>query len=103
MDRVANIMNGLGRNWVSGFWVFLVAYFAFHAFQGDNSIYALKNLQAQEVELQALADYTRQRRQFLELKTSALSRRSVDPDMLEEQVRKKLGFAHQDEVIIMLQ
>lgn len=96
-------MHGMGRNWVAGFWVFLVAYFAYHAFHGDNSIHALKILQVQERELTALSQDVHGRRVYLEIKTAALSRKSVSPDMLEEQVRAKLGFTHPDEVIIMMQ
>ncbi len=96
-------MQGMGRNWMAGFWVFLVAYFAYHAFHGDNSIHALKALQIQERELTALLQDVRSKRVYLETKTAALSRRSVSPDMLEGQVRAKLGFMHPDEVIIMLQ
>lgn len=94
-------MHGLGRNWTAGFWLFLVAYFAYHAFHGDNSIRALKALQVQEQELLATALEVRQARAYLELQTAALSGRSVDPDMLEEQVRARLGFTHPDEVIVL--
>lgn len=95
-------MHGMGRNWMAGFWLFLVAYFAYHAFNGDNSIHALRNLQQQEVELQAVALEVKAKRTFLETQTHALNHKSVDPDMLEEQVRAKLGFVHSDEVIILL-
>lgn len=103
MDRIGYILGSVGRNWMAGFWLFLVAYFAYHAFQGDNSIHALRNLQLQEQELTALAEQVQQQRQYMEQKTAALSRNAMDPDMLEEQVRAKLGFTHPDEVILMLQ
>ncbi|MBO6503659.1 MAG: septum formation initiator family protein [Kordiimonadaceae bacterium] len=103
MRGIGNIINGVGRNWMAGFWLFLVAYFVYHAFHGDNSIHALRSLQQQELELQAIADKVRQKRTFLETQTRALNHDAVDPDMLEEQVRTKLGFVHSDEVIILLQ
>lgn len=102
MDRIGNIILGLKRNWLAGFSLFLVAYFTYHAFQGDNSIHALRALQQQKIELSASAANIRADHDYMVLKTSSLARRSVDPDMLEEQVRNRLGFAHPDEVIILL-
>lgn len=102
MDRVGYIILGLKRNWLSGFSLFLVAYFTFHAFQGDNSIHALRALQQQKTELSAQAASIRADHDYMVLKTVALSRKAIDPDMLEEQVRNRLGFAHPDEVIILL-
>lgn len=94
-------MHGLGRSWAAGFWLFLVAYFAYHAFHGDNSIHALRALQQQEIELLATAREVNAQHDYLLVQTSALARSSVDPDMLEEQVRARLGFAHPDEVIVL--
>lgn len=102
MKRVGNIMQGLGRSWHAAFWMFLIAYFAFHAFNGDNSIRALKALELQEQELLVIAANVRAEREFLEDKTSALSGKMIDPDMLEQQVRVRLGFTHPDEVIVIV-
>ena len=102
MDRVGNIIFGLKRNWLAGFSLFLVAYFTYHAFQGDNSIHALRALQQQKIELSASAATIRAKHDYLTLKTTSLAGVRVDPDMLEEQVRRRLGFSHPDEVIILL-
>ena len=88
---------------MAGVWLFLFAYFAFHAFQGDNSLAALKRLEAQQQELTAVAHDVAAERAALEARTAKLSNRSLDPDMLEEQVRLRLGFTHPDEVIVFLQ
>ncbi|MFC4347646.1 septum formation initiator family protein [Kordiimonas lipolytica] len=80
----------------------MVAYFAYHAFQGDNSLAALKRLEAQEADLTVLAQDVGAERAALELSTSRLNNRSIDPDMLEEQVRQRLGFTHPDEVVVFL-
>lgn len=103
MDRIGNIIIELKRNWLAGFSLFLVAYFTYHAFQGDNSIHALRALQQQKIELSASAISIRADHDYMTLKTSSLSRHSVDPDMLEEQVRNQLGFTHPDEVVILSQ
>ncbi|WP_262695134.1 FtsB family cell division protein [Kordiimonas aquimaris] len=101
MKRIGNIIHGMGRSWQAGFWMLLVAYFAFHAFNGANSISALKNLQVQEQELLALAQAVRTERLMMESRTRAMSGTKVDPDMLEQQVRVRLGFTHPDEVIVI--
>jgi cell division protein FtsB len=93
-------MNGLGRSWQTGFWVFLVAYFCFHAFNGDSSVSTLRALQLQEQDLLADAKIVHDRLEFLNAQTQALSGSTLDPDVLEEQVRNRLGFTHPDEVVI---
>ena len=87
---------------MAGVWLFMFAYFAFHAFQGDNSLAALKRLEVQRQELADLSDTVAAERAALEVRTSKLSNHAVDPDMLEEQVRLRLGFTHPDEVIVFL-
>lgn len=106
MKRIENIKHRLARiwlSWASFAWVgvLVVAYFAFHAFQGENSISALKELQAQEAELTLVVMALREDRSSLERAVAMLDPESLDPDMLEEQVRDKLGFVHTDEVVIL--
>ena len=79
-----------------------MAYFVFHAFRGEFSLPALKLLQQQEVTLIAEAELVRHERSDLESRIALLKESSIDPDMLEEQVRKRLGFAHPDEVVVFL-
>lgn len=102
MKRVGKISRYLGRAWMTGVWIFLGAYFAFHAFQGDNSLVALKALERQEAELKTVAEQTARERAFLEARTAKLSGKAIDPDMLEEQVRLRLGFTHPDEIVILV-
>ncbi|WP_020398924.1 FtsB family cell division protein [Kordiimonas gwangyangensis] len=87
---------------MAGVWLFLFGYFAFHAFQGDNSLAALKRLEVQQQELSALAEDVAAERAALEARTAKLANRTIDPDMLEEQVRLRLGFTHPDEVIVFI-
>ncbi len=79
-----------------------MAYFAVHAFQGDSSLSALKALEQQQQLLLAEAQATRGLRTALEQRVLKLSGAELDPDMLEEQVRKQLGFTHPDEIILFL-
>lgn len=102
MKRVGKISRHLSQAWLAGVWIFLIAYFAFHAFQGDNSLAALKRLEVQEQELAVVAAEVRMRRTVLEDRTSKLGNRGLDPDMLEEQVRRRLGFTHPDEIVVFV-
>ena len=103
MKRVGRISRNLAQAWLTGVWFFLVAYFAVHAFQGDSSLSALKALEQQQQALQAEAQEIRALRLALENRALKLSGDEVDPDMLEEQVRKQLGFTHPDEIILFLE
>ncbi|WP_417463636.1 FtsB family cell division protein [Kordiimonas sp.] len=102
MKRVGKISRYLGQAWLAGVWLFLFGYFAFHAFQGDNSIAALKRLEAQELELVVQAQRVASVRHALETRTQKLAGKTIDPDMLEEQVRLRLGFTHPDEVVVFI-
>ncbi|UTW54027.1 septum formation initiator family protein [Kordiimonas sp. SCSIO 12610] len=87
----------------TGVWLFVAFYFAFHAFQGENSLSALKTLTAQEIELESEARQVAAERHLLEMRIAQLDTNNIDPDMLEEQVRKKLGFIHEDEVVLFIE
>lgn len=103
MNGVANISRSIGQAWLTGVWLFLIAYFAVHAFQGDSSLSALKALEVQELSLTAEARDIAQERRALETLVAKMGGESIDPDLLEELVRKKLGFTHPDEVVLFLE
>ena len=88
---------------MTGVWLFIAFYFAFHAFQGENSLSALKSLTKQQAELETEAQYIASEREILEMRIALLDTNNIDPDMLEEQVRKKLGFIHEDEVVLFIE
>ena len=102
MNGVANISRSVGQAWLTGVWLFLIAYFAVHAFQGDSSLSAFKGLDAQQLELELQANTVSLRRKTLEAQVAKMGGGTLDPDLLEELVRKKLGFTHPDEVVVFL-
>ena len=103
MKRVGNISKYLGQGWLVGFSLLLISYFAYHTFQGDNSLARLQELKAQEIELAYLSHQSSSSRSRLAQRINAMQAFDVDPDMLEEQVREKLGFTHPDEVVFLVQ
>ncbi len=77
-----------------------VVYFGYHAVQGDRGLiaYAQLGLEVQRVEVELVA--IRDRRFELERKVALLHPDHIDPDMLDEQLRRVLGLAHPDELVI---
>jgi cell division protein FtsB len=80
----------------------LLAYFAYHAIQGDRGLLAWMSLNQQLKQTQALADAVAAQRAELENRVQRLSNSSLDPDLLDERVRAMLNLARPDEVVIML-
>jgi cell division protein FtsB len=79
----------------------LVAYFAYHAVQGDRGLNAWWRL-SQKIELaQATLTALQSQRANLDGRVALLRPDSLDPDMLEEQARKLLNFGRPDELVIM--
>ena len=80
----------------------LLAYFAYHAIQGDRGLFAWMALNQQLKQTHALADAVAAQRAELENRVQRLSSANLDPDLLDERVRAMLNYAGQDEVVIML-
>jgi len=102
MNGVANITRRYGHTWFTSACLLIVGYFALHAFQGNGSISALKDLELQQMRLQAEAEVVGNKKLFLEKQVAKMGGASIDPDLLEELVREKLGFMHPDEVVVLL-
>ena len=79
----------------------VVAYFAFHAVQGDRGLIALGKLHQDVEHLQAQVLDAREERMKLERKVYALRAESLDPDLLEERARVLLGYGRGDEVVVI--
>ena len=80
----------------------LMAYFGYHAIQGDRGLMAWWNLryEIEKTDIE-MAEVTAQK-QALEQRVSLLRPNSLDRDMLEERVRLMLGTVGPDDVIIPL-
>ena len=79
----------------------LAAYFGYYLVYGNHGVLNLARVQ-QQIELkQAQLDRVRSQREALEHRVSLLRPESVDPDMLEEQARSRLGLTERDEVVIL--
>jgi cell division protein FtsB len=81
--------------------LFVIGYFIYHSIQGERGILAWVQLQER---LEHAVDYlneTMNERQLLEEMVQDLRPESINRDLLEQQVRLKLGYIHPDEVVIL--
>ncbi len=79
----------------------LVLYFGYFAIYGNHGLANWIRLQ-HEIDLkQAELDQIRTERTALEHRVRLLRPESVDPDLLEEQARARLGLSEPDEVVIL--
>jgi cell division protein FtsB len=101
MDEPATLKRatrGLGFPLVVGA---LVIYFGYFAINGNHGLVNWIRLN-HEIELkQANLDRIKSERLALEHRVRLLRPESVDPDLLEEQARARLGLSGPDEVVIM--
>lgn len=78
----------------------LMAYFTYHAMQGDRGLIAWWNLryEIEQVDTELLQVATQ--KEVLEHRVSLLRPESLDRDMLEERARLMLGAIHPQDVIV---
>lgn len=78
----------------------MIGYFSFHVVHGERGILASQQLEQQIAEAQAELDQLRGQRQVLEHRVSLLRSDSLDADLLDEVVRRNLGYGRRDEIVI---
>lgn len=79
----------------------VVGYFIYHSIQGDRGILAWVQIQDQLLKAQNELKLVTHKRQDLEEKVQALRPESINRDLLDQQVRLKLGYVHPHEVVIL--
>ncbi len=78
----------------------LAVYFSYHLVQGEHGLIAYLQLKAQVAASQAQLDVLQAEKSKLAHRVRLLRPDSLDPDLLDEQARRMLGFAHPDELVI---
>lgn len=81
----------------------LVAYFGYHAVQGDRGLLAYLQLTQELKRAQLSLELFRAERELIERRAALLRPDGIDPDMLDERARVMLNLGHKDELVIMLQ
>jgi len=77
-----------------------LAYFSYHAVQGEHGLLAWIRLNQELGRLETQAALVAAQRAALEHRVALLEPDGLEPDMLDEQVRSKLGYVHPDDMII---
>jgi cell division protein FtsB len=79
----------------------LVLYFGYFAIYGKHGLVNWVRLQEEVALKQGELERTKTERAALEHRVRLLRPESVDPDLLEEQARARLGLSQGDEVVIL--
>lgn len=85
---------------IPGLAMCLIAYFGYHAVQGDLGLLAYLKLSHQIEALEAEAAIVGEERAVLAHRVALMSPNGVDPDLLDERVRHDLGFVHPDDLVV---
>jgi cell division protein FtsB len=78
-----------------------LAYFGFHAYNGEFGIYSKYRYEAETGALQARLDAIRAERMEMERRIQLLHDGTLEKDMLDEQARRALNLSQTDEIVIM--
>lgn len=78
----------------------LLAYFAWHAWYGTRSHAHVRELEASLANLQSVEARLVDQKSHTLTQVNLMRPESVDPDMLEELARNKLGWAGANELIV---
>jgi len=79
------------------FFLMALVYFCYHAMSGEGGLFALVQLSNELDSAQVELDEVRAERLKLAYRTELLKPESLDLDLLDEQTRKVLGYAHPEE------
>jgi cell division protein FtsB len=80
----------------------LIGYLGWHAVNGERSFSQEARIATRIGTLGAELDEVRKRRIALDARVTLVRPESIDPDMLEELARTKLGFVHPDDIVIYI-
>ncbi|HLI11328.1 MAG TPA: septum formation initiator family protein [Alphaproteobacteria bacterium] len=79
----------------------LVAYFAYHAVEGDRGLNAWWSLTQKIARAKDTLQVLEAQRAALDARVALMRPDSLDPDMLEERARVLLNFGRPDEIVIL--
>jgi len=78
----------------------MLFYFAYHTIQGERGLLSYLRLKQEVRKAEASLNEVRGQREVLENRVRLLQSGSLDLDMLEEQARRVLNYAHPDDLVI---
>lgn len=87
--------------WAAGAMSLTVAYFAYHAFAGEQGLGAWTDKQTQLAEKRAVLKQLQSENAALQKDIARLTPGKVDPDLVEFLARRDLGFVYPGELVLV--
>ena len=87
--------------WAAAAMSLATAYFAYHAFAGEQGLGKWTDLQARLAEKKAALAALQAENAALQKDIARLTPGQVDPDLIEVLARQELGFTYPDELVIV--
>ncbi len=84
------------------FFVLSITYFSYHAINGEKGLLTMLKLSKTLEKIEAENAVIKEEREALELKVSKLYPESLDPDLLDEQARRILGYSKPGEIVYII-
>jgi cell division protein FtsB len=100
MMPLAHVRSFVRRHAAPALGLCAVAYFSYHAIQGDRGVLAWIRIAREIEKAQAALEVTLAEQHRLEAKVRLLRPDSLDRDMLDEQAKAILGYGRANEVVI---
>ena len=88
-------------NWAAGAMALATAYFAYHAFAGEQGLGKWTDMQARLADKKAVLKTLQAENAALRKDIARLMPGQVDLDLVEALARQELGFAYPDELIMI--
>lgn len=90
----------LTRFWFPAIAILLLLYFTYHLIQGDHGYLSWSSLDTDLQESESILQEKKIKQDELEHRVGLLKSENLDPDLLDERVRKMLNHAEKGEVIV---
>jgi len=87
--------------WAAGAMSLTVAYFAYHAFAGEQGLGAWTDKQAELAKKKAVLAQLETKNVALQKDIARLTPGQVDPDLVEYLARRHLGFVYPGELVLV--
>ena len=87
--------------WAAGAMSLTIAYFAYHAFAGEQGLGRWTDKQTELTEKQALLETLEAQNAALQKDIARLTPGQIDPDLVEYLARRDLGFVYPGELVLV--
>ena len=83
-------------------WISLLFYFIFHIISGARGAISWAKLTKEVIKVEKELEELKEENEFLANKINLIRSDNLDLDLLEEQARNILGFAYENDIVVLL-